>query len=743
MLKRLIEVALPLKEVSEHSARERRNGHISNLHIWWARRPLAACRAVVFASLIPDPDDPECPKTFSTLVNELLGGAEFKPKNADGSTIKDTPSNRCLEFIKQLTRWENTNNAHYIEPARKLIAAAHKILHPKAEGDTPKVLDPFAGGGAIPLEALRLGCEAHAIDINPVAHLIELCTLVYPQTYTPSGSPPPYIKQAIDRSHANRAKGGASLFDSQQPADTKTRSQIIPDVELSESTYGKSPLATELRYWGRWVLKSVQAEIGKVFPPDSTGAIPIAHFWARTLECPNPACRASIPLLQQLWLCKKPKRRIALRVIAKGPEKECQFEIVEGREMDFDPRKGTIQLGKAKCPFCETAIGNDDLRRKGMTQTFAERLIAVVTLTPGKKGKTYRLANEADLRAFTEAAHLVRRHSSELPYESITPDRPSPNSRGLSAVVRYGLSTFDTLFNARQALSLICFTKAIKAACGEMRGLGVPEPAAVALSTLMSVALSSNANFLSKICRWQNNWEVVTSTFSRQALAMVWDYAEMNSVTSGEGWPKIIDWIAEMIEKLPMKPGVVHRGSATQLPFHDAECHAIITDPPYYDAVPYGDLSDFFYVWLKRAVGKEHSEVFRTPLTPKAQELIAYYGPGNRKVQKPPEWYEKEMSLAFAEMRRVVNPSGIGCVMFAHKTTAAWEKMIAALLSARLIVTASWPLRTEKTTRAVAKNAAALASSVTLVCRRRADNAQDGLWDDVRKELKEVANERL
>lgn len=208
MLKRLIEVALPLKEVSEQSAREKsiRHGHISTLHIWWARRPLAACRAIVFASLIPDPDDPECPDEFRSLVIEILSRNEFKPKDGNGSSVEDTPRNRCLEFIKYLVRWENSNKPEYIEPARKLIAAAHKFLHPDSDSDAPKVLDPFAGGGAIPLEALRLGCEAHAIDLNPVAHLIELCTLVYPQKYGQPDSRrvPDYIKRLVVHNRAMR-----------------------------------------------------------------------------------------------------------------------------------------------------------------------------------------------------------------------------------------------------------------------------------------------------------------------------------------------------------------------------------------------------------------------------------------------------------------------------------------------------------------------------------------------------------
>jgi putative DNA methylase len=239
MLKRLIEVALPLKEVSEQSAREKsiRHGHISTLHIWWARRPLAACRAAVFASLIPDPDDPECPEEFRKLVMDVLGKNQFQPSNGDGSAIEDTPRNRCLEFIKHLACWENSNNPDYIEPARKLIASAHKFLHLDAESDVPKVLDPFAGGGAIPLEALRLGCEAQAVELNPVAHLIELCTLVYPQKFGQPGSRPvpDYVKRLIAHNQAKRrVKGEPGLFD-QNGAATTSDVEIIPDIEINPS----------------------------------------------------------------------------------------------------------------------------------------------------------------------------------------------------------------------------------------------------------------------------------------------------------------------------------------------------------------------------------------------------------------------------------------------------------------------------------------------------------------------------
>src|SRR5262245_6795148 len=331
MLKRLIEVALPLKEVSEQSAREKsiRHGHISTLHIWWARRPLAACRAAVFASLIPDPDDPECPESFRSLIRDVLSENQYRPKNGDGSPVEDTPRNRCLEYIKHLVRWENSNNPHYIEPARKLIAAAHKFLHPGAEGDTPKVLDPFAGGGAIPLEALRLGCEAHAIELNPVAHLIELCTLVYPQKYgQPDSRPvPDYIKRRIAHNRAKKkAKGGWTLFEKEGgEAVAFEDGEVIPDVEITEAEYRENPLLADVKYWAACVLQAAQREIGHFYPTGSDGSVRLAYIWANTLPCPNPACRAQVPLVKQYWLANTPRRHVYLR--PRIIDKQVQFTI--------------------------------------------------------------------------------------------------------------------------------------------------------------------------------------------------------------------------------------------------------------------------------------------------------------------------------------------------------------------------------------------------------------------------------
>jgi adenine-specific DNA methylase len=763
MLKRLIEVALPLKEVSEQSAREKsiRHGHISTLHIWWARRPLAACRAVVFASLIPDPDDPQCPESFRQLVKEVLGRNEFKPKNAIGErggvsppVLEDTPRNRCLEFIKHLVKWENSNNPTYIEPARTLIAAAHKLLHPDARGEAPKVLDPFAGGGAIPLEALRLGCEAHAIDLNPVAHLIELCTLVYPQKYgQPDTRPlPEYIKRLIAHNKTKKkAKGGAGLFDGHEDGEASKGDDLIPDVEITEVEYRKNPLAADVKYWGHWVLAQARREIGQFYPADSDGRVPVAYLWARTVTCPNPACGATIPLIRQLWLCKKAKQKVALRLVLDTKAKRCRFEVSEGKHIDFDPNQGTMQKGSAACPFCQMIVDGKALRTESKANRMGQQLMAVVTSRPKQKGKKYRAATVADEDASQRASLALEKAKASygaeiVPDEAMTHDRPSPNSRGLSGVVRYGLDSFGKLFNARQALTLTAFVRHIRLAL-EKTNPGIEPEYCVALVGYLALAVDRAVESDSTLGRWIPAGEKPAGAYGRQALGMVWDYCEVNLLDeSPRQFSDSLQWVCKCIDHFSATrdtPATVQRASASALPVLPDSVEAVLTDPPYYDSVPYGDLSDFFYVWLKRSAGGSYPQVFRTPLTPKGQELIAYYGSGHRKVQKPPEWYEAGMQEVFAQIHRGLNRNGVCGVMFAHKTTSAWESIIAGLIRSGLIVTSSWPLHTERPGRLLSIGTAALASSVTLVCRKRLQDAGDGLWDDVRQELRQVVRERL
>jgi adenine-specific DNA methylase len=750
MLKRLIEVALPLKEVSEQSAREKsiRHGHISTLHIWWARRPLAACRAAVFASLIPDPDDPECPEAFRKLVNEVLSRGEFKPKNGDGTTVEDTPRNRCLEFIKHLVKWENSNNLQYIEPARRLIAAAHRIPHPDAEGNAPKVLDSFAGGGAIPLEALRLGCEAHAIDLNPVAHLIELCTLVYPQKYgQPDSRPvPDYIKRLITHNRAkHKAKAEADLFNNDETF-AANEDGVIPDIEITEAEYRKNPLAADVKYFGHWVLEKAQKRIGNLYSNGDAGETPVAYLWARSVQCPNPICQRTIPLYRRSLLSTSRNSRTALRFNFNS--EELQIAVVSESHIDFDPEIGTIRAGSITCPYCNHSEKDRWLQAEGKKGRINNLPLAIVTV--GKHGKHYRAFTPVDQECLVKATAELERFSFDVSLqpltEQISDKRPSPNSRGLSAVTRYGFNQFRDLFNHRQLLSLLEFCRSTRSLSDHLTMVCPDEKYQQAIMTYIGLSIGRLADFNSTFCTWLPSGEFLGHTFTRHALGMVWDYAEVNPFSGSTGdWRGGLDWICRVIEhcsSIMDVSGHVHIGNALRLPFDDGVLDAVLTDPPYYDSVPYADISDYFYVWLKRAVGGRHDNVGRTPLTPKSSEIVMHAG-REGSVEKAIRKYEELMTEAFREQSRVLSPDGIEFVVFAHRTTAAWEALIAALLSGGLSVVASWPLRTERSSRLVAQQTASLASSIIIICRKRSEDAGDGLWDDIRQELKQVAQERL
>ena len=764
MLKRLIEVALPLKEVSEQSAKEKyvQTGNIATLHIWWARRPLAACRAALFALLIPDPDDPECPESFRKLVMEVLKRDEFKPKRLGPSPtsttgeesvpLEDTPRNRCLEFIKHLVKWENSNNADYIDPARKLIAAAHKILYSDAEEDAPKVLDPFAGGGAIPLEALRLGCEAHAIELNPVAHLIELCTLVYPQKYgQPNSRPvPDYIKRLIAHNWA-KAKGtpkARPLLDQTDEVVAEVEAgEIIPRIEITEAEYRKNPLLADVEYWGHWVATMAERAIGRFYPPRPDGSIPIAYLWARTVKSPDPTVSATIPLIRSLWLSKKPAHKAALRMVPNQKTGQCEFRVVEGAEIDCDPDEGTMKRGDATCPFTGTVAPVEYLRAECRAGRMGQQLLALVLVKPGRKGQSYVIATQSDVEAFDMACKALKdekgRHG-----DGIVPDEPLPPVGTLGfRVNNYGLLRWGDLFNDRQKLALTTFVRTIKDAYRQIAKVH-DEDYAKGIVTVIGTNFGRAPDHWATLCAWNPSGPKIQHIFGRQALPMVWDYAEANPFGGSVG-----DYESSILSNgcnaiagaggASEVPAVCQRGSSMALPYSDECFTAIITDPPYYDAVPYADLSDFFYVWHKRSIGDVHPDCFRTPLTPKAKELVSHLGDGNAGTRMTAKEYEAGMGQAFKEIHRVLDKQGMCAVMFAHKTTAAWETIIAGLNRAGLLVTASWPFHTESKTRLRAMSSAALASSVTLTCRKRHSEAGPGVWDDVRRELKEIANERL
>jgi adenine-specific DNA methylase len=374
--------------------------------------------------------------------------------------VEGTPHNRCLEFIKHLVRWENSNNPDYIEPARKLIAAAHKFLHPDADGDTLRVLDPFAGGGSIPLEALRLGCEAYAIDRNPVAHLIELCTLVYPQKYgQPDSRPvPDYIKRLIAHNRAKKqAHGETTLFDTQEKEVSVGNDKTIPDVEITEEEYRENPLAADVKYWGHWVLEKARQELGQFYPPDPDSSIPIAYLWVRIVMCPNPQCGAKIPLYRQLWLSKRGSERLALRPVLDTSTRACDFEVVAGNEIDFDPLQGTMSQGRVSCPFCHTTADSKYLQEECRSGRMSQQLMAVITACPKERGRGYRVGNASDRQMFEKAMRAMESlqnifGKNILPQEEISKQQPR-----IVFVTLYGLSKWCDIFSARQALALSTF----------------------------------------------------------------------------------------------------------------------------------------------------------------------------------------------------------------------------------------------------------------------------------------------
>ena len=749
MLKRLIEVALPIEEISEQAGSEKyiQNGSVTTLHLWWARRPVTACRAVIFASMVPDPDDPECPQEFRDLVADLLKESEFSPRNADGSSMRDTPRNRCLEFTKQLVQWENSDKGKYTEPARQLVAAAHKIFHPESTSSKPPLLDPFAGGGAIPLEALRLGCDTYALDVNPVAHLIELCTLVYPQRFgQPNSRPvPDYITAQISQRLAQRrAQGEKGLFDNDLPTAQAPPEELAVDVDITEEEYLSNPLATDVKYWGHWVLANARRSIGDCYPPHSEDGTPIAYLWARTVKCANPGCGVRVPIFRQLWLSKKPKRKVALRLLHAATE-ESSFEIVEDKAIDFDPSEGTVRRGQAVCPECQLVMKTDYLQAEGNAGRIDQQMIAVVSTKRGLRGQRYRTPTANDLNAVKSSSQLLEQAVAEYGND-IVPSEPLKVWSGVFNAPLYGLTTWGRLFNPRQLLALTTFSRFIVEATEKIATLH-DEEYAKAVGSVLGTNFGRAPDHWSTLCTWNASGPKLQHVFGRGALPMIWDYAEANPFGGSVGdWSSSINWNAQnaVAAAARVSPQVAQckRGSATALPFEDSSLAAITTDPPYYDSVPYSDLSDFFYVWHKRAVGRLYPDLFQSLLTPKAPELVSHLGsyPGKKKTADD---YEREMGNAFSEMRRTLTNEGICCVMFAHKTTTAWEAVISAALNAGLNVTSSWPLHTESKTRLRAMTSAALASSVTLICRKRLQEAGDGLWDDVRGELKVVAQERL
>jgi adenine-specific DNA methylase len=681
--RRLIEASFPVKEVSRESVKEKniRHGHISTMHIWWARRPLAASRATAYAALVPAPKDEK----------------ELKGK---------------MKFIHELSKWENSLDLSLIEKARKEILDANG-------GRVPRVLDPFAGGGSIPLEALRLGCEAHAGEYNPVAVLILKCTLEYPQKY------------------------GASKNVSVGSLEVQTKNRLLEDV----------------KNWGEWVLEEARKEIGRFYPQDEDGSIPVGYIWARTIPCQNPSCGAEIPLMRQFWLAKKEKRKIALKPHVR--EGRVEFEIVgqdKAFPKGFDPSKGTVRGAVATCLICGSTVDDDKVRKLFQEGKSGQRMIAVVLHHPKKTGKFYRIANEKDLDVFRKAEEHLKEKRRELMSEWGTdpvPDEQTPEGKGKGAerafsVRNYGLNTWGDLFNSRQKLALIAFAEKVRLVHEKMIEKGYDEEYAKAVASYLGLGVDMTASFSNTLARWENTSEAIKQLYSRQALPMLWDYAEVNSFSGSSGsWEAGWEYYLKVLEHCSqisstpnpesLIPKITH-SSATSLPYPDNYFDAVFTDPPYYDNVPYSYLSDFFYVWLKRTVGDLYPDLFSTPLTPKSREIVAYTH--DKSWEEAKEFFESNLKKSFQEIQRVLKPGGVATIVYTHKSTEGWETLINSLLDSGLVVTASWPIHTEMAERLRAQESAALASSIYFVA-RKIKREEIGWYPQVKEEIRKYTRQKL
>lgn len=669
--KKLIEVALPLEAINAASAREKsiRHGHPSTLHLWWARRPLAAARAVIWSSLVDDPSSH--PEEFPT--------EEEQAKERE----------RLFRILEELVIWENSNNQEVLNRAKKEIEKS-------TGGDIPALLDPFAGGGAIPLEAQRLGLEAHAHDLNPVAVMINKAMIEIPPKF--ANMPP-----------------------------------VNPDDRMSraEGTWsGAEGLAADVRYYGNWIKEEAYKRIGHLYPkvnlPKEMGggeANVIAWLWVNKVNCENPACECKVPL-STTWVLSKKKGNEAW-VKPAIEDSNIIFNIVKGKCPKDNETNKVGRSAQFRCLSCGAVTSDAYVKEQGRQGKLTQQLMAIVC--EGSHGRVFVTPD-----SIQEKAALIER-PEDYPQGSM------PKNPRWFTPPAYGLNDFSDLFSNRQMtlLTTLCglveeVRQKIKVDGASVEKYG--EEYANAISLYLTFVIDKLADYNSLVCSWHNSKEQIRNTFGRHAIPMTLDYAEANPFSNSSGcFSNMLDWVVKAVSSLPSYGSGIAQQQDAQV---DCKIRNVLvsTDPPYYDNIGYADLSDFFYIWMRRCLKEHFLDLFATMMVPKTEELIATPFRFKGGSEEAKSFFENGMETACKCMSKYTHEEYPVTLFYAYKqndstveddqsASSGWETMLAAIIRAGFSITGTWPMRTEMATRTIASGTNALASSIVLVCRKRPDSA--------------------
>ena len=700
--KKLIEVALPLEAINAEAAREKsiRHGHPSTLHLWWARRPLAAARAVIWSSLVDDPS--AHPELYPTE----------EAQNAERQ--------RLFAILEKLVKWENSNDP-------EVLAAAKAEILRSTNNNPPALLDPFAGGGAIPLEAQRLGLEAHAHDLNPVAVMINKAMIEVPPR-----------------------------FAGQSPVNPDSRTRL----DGAAGWQGAQGLAADVQYYGEWMKRETFRRIGHLYPkvkvPHEQGggeATVIAWIWARTVKCPNPACGCEMPLASTFVLSKKKDKEAWVKPQFDSVTKKITYKVChEKGNIPESPK--TSRGAKFKCILCGEVTQESYIKQESTQGRMGASLMAVVA--EGRNGRLYITPDEEQ-----RLSALCSKPDAEYPEQALPYD-----PRNIWCV-NYGLDTYDKLFTNRQLTALTTFSSLVAEAQAKAEADAVAagivndhislsaggsgaRAYGEAVGVYLAFVIDKMTDYNSSICSWHNSGEKMRNTFGRQAIPMVWDYAEANPFCSSSGsYDNMLDWVVRCIEQLPAQ------GNAEVSQFDaQSDCGLrnimVSSDPPYYDNIGYADLSDFFYVWMRQSLKDTYPKLFRTMLVPKAEELVATPYRFEGSTEKARDFFEDGMLHTCQQIYQYAREDIPVTIYYAYKqsdtdedsktASTGWETMLSAIIRAGFAITGTWPMRTEMANRSIASGTNALASSIVLVCRKRPADAPQttrrGFIAELKRELR-------